>query len=666
MSFTTINPLANLSAQSVQLQNFAGTSNKIITPQACANALKEASVSYGVNSFKGFGVVVDNAFDKSGSSYGFASTGVRNSLNEAITANNTLFPSASVAKMHVSLAMAKAMELGWFTDSTKLATVCPWLINPTNATGYYLSETTVPATLATNPTQIINFTGALGAFSWLDKPTVGDLMRYDVGMDYDILLVGTSPGSTFLSGEGPIGLATQGGFWGANEAFRILQHMHVIYDNIIPTFANETFTGTWGYNNYTEYVKQVIKQSTNAATNFPAATGNFQCNFNLNTYLGIPASNANDHLPLINVPGGYAGLAAKYATAPYGAIGVPMAFYGYAVQMMGLIIDACAFNNGYYNFANFMRSTIYEPLGLYNIRFGSLDSSYSPSAGKICWTGTKGQVNTYATPTINRWGYGGGYSAITLQPLTGALGDAVTGPCAMSVFGVIGNPVPNSYGLSPAYAAAFGAFLNLGGGALIPPQWTTDFPTDGISQLSLYGRLFNPTGSASSPFTPGANGTTSQSTGWIDTNGVIDTTINDLLELGKLFINKGVGSNGKRVLTPASVNFLLSPKIPGNTDLNIVYGLGPWDNRNTSLVCFGVDRNNRDITGNVLFGDSNRVRTGGADGTAMLINLETGNVIVYAVSYVGSVGDLPSPSALTFKTPNMESTLWQILADYTY
>ena len=666
MSFTTINPLANLAVQSAQLQNFAGTSNTVKTPQACANALKDASVPYGINSFKGFCIAVDNAFDKSGSSYGFSATGVRNPQNEAITANSTLFPSASVAKIHVSLAMGKAMELGWFTDTTKLSTVCPWLFDASNPTGYYLSETTVPPTLLSDPTQIINFTGAYGAFSWLDKPTVSDLMRYDVGMDYDITLVGTSPGSTFISGEGPVGLASQAGYWGANEAFHDIQYMHCVYDNVIPTFIQDVFTGTWGYNNFAQYVKSAIKQSTNAATNFPAATGNVKINFNLNTYLGIPVSNANDHLPLINVPGGYAGLAAKYSTTPYGAIGVPISFYGYAVQMMALLIDACAFNNGYYNFANFMRQTIYEPLGLYNIRFGSLDSSFSPASGKICWTGTKGQVNTYATASMNRWGYGGGYSALTFQPFTGALGSAVSGPSIASVFGILNNPVPYSYGMSPSYGAVFGAYLNAGGGALIPPQWTTDFPTDGLSLYHLYGRLYSPTGSGSSPFTPGVNGTTSQSTGWIDANGVIDTTINDLLELGKVFVNKGVGSNGKRVLTPATINFLISPKVPGNTNMNIVYALGPFDSENTSLVSFGLTRSNRDLTGTALYGDCNRLRAAGADGTAMMINLETGYIIVYAVSYNGSCGDLPSPAALNYKTPAMESALWQVLGGYTY
>ena len=561
--------------------------------------------------------------------------------------------------------MGKAMELGWFTDTTKLSTVCPWLFDASNPTGYYLSETTVPPTLISDPSEIINFTGAYGAFSWLDKPTVGDLMRYDVGMDYDILMVGPLAGNNFIGFDGQIGLATQAGFWGANEAFRSLQFVHVLYDQIIPSGIIQSFTGTWGYDNFTQYVKSAIKQSTNAATNFPAATGNVKINFDLNTYLGIPVSNANDHLPLINVPGGYAGLAAKYATTPYGAIGVPVAFYGFAASMMALIIDAQAFNYGYYNFAHFMRQTIYEPLGLYNIRFGSLDSSFSPASGKICWTGTKGQVNTYATPTFYRWGYGGGYSAVTEQPFTGTIGNAVTGPCFATLFGVISDYVPYSYGMSPEYGALFSPYLDAGGGALIPGQWTTDFTNEGMSRFSLNGRLYNPTGSGSSPFTPGANGTTSQSTGWVDVNGIIDTTINNLLELGKLFINKGVGSNGKRVLTPATINFLLSPKIPGNTNLSIVYGLASWDDQNTSVSSFGISRTNRDLTGNVLYGDCNRVRTGGADGLTMIFNLETGYVIVYGVSYAGSCGNYPL-EAIPYQLPTMDSTLWQVLGGYTY
>lgn len=666
MSFTTINPLANLSAQSVQLQNFAGTSNKIIDPQACANAIKDALPSFGGNSFKGYCVGVDNAFDKSGSSFGFASTGVRNSLNEPITSDDTLFPSASTAKFYSGLATAKAMELGWFTDTTKLATVCPWLFDATNPTGYYLSETTVPAGFASNPSLIVNFTGAYGAFSWLDKPTVGDLLRYDLGMNFNYTYVGLAGGSTFLSGEGPIGLATQAGYWGANTAFFSLQYMHALYDNLIPDELIESATGTWGYNNWTEYTKKFFRQNTNAATNFPAATGNVRCNFNLNTYLGIPLSNANDHIPLLNIPGGYAGLSSRFVTVPYGAIGVPIGTYGWPAQLVAQMIDALAFTYGYNNFAGFIKSTILEPLGLYNVRFANLDSSFSPSQGKICWTGSKGQVNTYMIPTISRWGYGGGVSVLTQQSYTGALGSAITGPCNLNLFGVIATPTPYSYGMSPSYGAAFSSLLNLGAGIFIPPQWATDFPDDFLSSYFLYGTRYNPTGSASSPFTPGPNGTTSQSTGWINANGAIDTTARTTMELCKMMCNRGVGSNGTRVLTPASVNYLLAPKVPGNTDVNTVYGLAPFDNTSTSTTAFGIRRYNRDINSLQLFGtDPGLCNVAGAFGVYCWFNIETGYVVLVNTSFNAN-GNSPSLSALNFYGNTSISTMWQILADYTY
>jgi hypothetical protein len=667
MSFTTINPLANLAVQSAQLQNFAGTSNTIMTPQACANAIKNTLPSFGANSYKGYCVAVDNAFDKSGSSFAFAASGVRNSLNEAITHNDTLIPSASLAKFYCGLATAKAMELGWFTDTTKLSAVCPWLFDATNATGYYMSSTTVPAGFASNPALISNFTGAFGAFSWLDKPTVADLLRYDVGMDFNYTYIGLAGGSTFLNGEGPIGLATQGGYWGANTAFHALQYMHALYDGLIPDPVIEAATGTYGFNNWTEYCKKFIRQTTNAASNFPAATGVVQCNFNFNTYLGIPLSNANDHIPLINMPGAYAGLSSTFVTAPYGAIGVPIGTYSWAVQLCGMMIDALAFANGYNNFGGFVRSTILEPLGLYNTRFGNIDSSFSPSQGKICWTGTNGQVNTYLVPSFNRWGYGGGASAVTSALITGALGSPVTGPCNLNLFGVIATPTPYSYGMSPAFGTTFSAFLNAGGGSLIPPQWATDFPTDLLSSVFLYGTRFNPTGSADSPFTPGVNGSMSQSTGWVDVNGIIDATVTDTMELCKMMCNRGVGTNGTRVLTPASVNYLLSPKVPGNTNVNIVYGLASLDNESQSTTGFGLRRWNRDLNSMQLFGNDPAVcRISGAYGATCLFNIETGYVIYFSAisSYLGNA---PSLSAfVAFNERNVSTTMWQILASYTY
>jgi len=619
MSFTTINPLYNVQGQISNLQQQTPASTVLKNTSTVAALDLGTLTSYGfANNYPGY---CTYASDNNGNS-AFAASGTRYYLGDAITKDNTLFQIADQGKVLTSMAIAKMMENNWFTASTTVFSIAPDYM-ASGATGYYLSNVSVPAVdPLTNPAGfLIGCTGSYTPFSFTTSPTIGDLLQFDFGMEYDVNMFGMV-GSAVLSGEVPLGLISQGGYFGGLQGFHLLQATHCYYDQIVPSFSFDAFTGVAGTRTTETYSKAIIAGNV---LNVPADTGNVGLNYNLALFAG--PSNNNDHLPFINRPGAVSGLSAAQAGAPYGNVGVPLVFYGPSVEMLACVAERVAVQRGYLNFGDFLRREILTPAGMFNTRINNLDPIANPAFGRYTWTGTRGQVNTLMDSSFIRSGYGGGVSPTTLAAYTGVDGNATGGLCSLNAFGVIDltNAVPYTFGMSPTYYTTFSAFLDAGLGIGLPAQFSSVFSTDGIARYSdAIGGKFVPAGSIYNDFVANPTGLSS-STGWYNGGYPVSATINDIETMFRIIENKGVAPNGTKVLSPISIQWLLTTKNNALTNAWNFYGLAAQDTNNSSLAAPGLVRINRDVTSFGGYGiHDGVVYSVGSNGTACYIDLYTG------------------------------------------
>ena len=627
MSFTTINPINNVQGSVSQIQSNLGTNIKFTNTTALNQGAQNIYTAYTANGFNAYAQHVSLANGEKA----FTSTGSANKLGDTITRNSTLVNWGSSGKILTGYALAKMIEDGWITTSDTFYSIVPECFPNTSYTGYYVSGLTVPTIdPVANPTGFISgLSGSYGTFDFRTKLTIADIINNDIGAVYPFTLVGTVLGSSYLSGELPLGLLSQAGFVGGLQGWHALQAIHCLYDGIYKDIAFQYYTGYYGYDSTYTYLTNFV---TCVAGSGPATPANVQVNYNLAIFGG--GSNANNNYTLLNIPGAISGLSVSFAGAPFGNVAQPFSYYGEGTEFLGAILDKVVSSRGYSNVADYIQREILFPMDCYNVKFVNLSSvSVNPVNGRVTFTGARGQVNTVCDSTFLRWGYGGGVSSITTQPYAG-FGNAVFGPCPLSLFGIIQNSVPYTYGIGLDYYLANQATLDGGSGAFLPVSWCQDYPLDNYSQANYNVNYGIPTGSATSPFVYNPTGISS-STGWYIGGTPISASMDDFETIVRTLINKGVAPNGNRIFSTTTANWLTAVQTNALNNMWGVYAFGPVDSNTSSATFNGMYRNNRDISDNVQYGfHSNVISNGGIFGTQMIADLESGMIYLTSLQHI--------------------------------
>ncbi len=560
---------------------------------------------------------------RTGEEYFAASNRPVNPQGNTWNYTGTLYNFGSSTKSIVGVACAKMMEEGLIKSSDKAYLYYPNM----SGTAQYYESVTVSSGPAF-PFAAASYTATTGTYD-LSTLTIKTLINFNFGIlnDFFVLPNAVFPLSQSLgidavlsnsnSGTNPVGLA-----------------QYLQFATLSRSLLQDAPVGP---------VSQVYNGDNSYIT--PAALDQIIDN----TRTGV--------MPLAFKPGTWTN-----DSLPFN-IRSQQSVYDAGWQILGMVLDG--YFKSSYNTTNFatlgayMRSKIFTPLGMndtYTIyqdtitdlsKYQLADSAFRRSAGfggaNYFWSSslTGAGYNAF-TGTVN--GFQGNEAAYAGLVYAGTGYFTVSAEQLRSQYGF----VSNSYGCSPSYSTGSVSQLNtaqalyksqipvLPGGTGTaelaigtftagPLAWSQQYPDDGISKV-IKG-VFNYTGAGLSSNYP------------IASSPVI-STVSDFMKFIKMIANRGVGSNGARVLKTESWSYLTSVKVPslamqgdnGRIEEEI-YGNASLDSFEFpySSYCLGFYRVNRDISNTTIYGlDENTLFNGGATGNAWYIDLFTGNYAFYA------------------------------------